>query len=156
MQQCRYWVKGRGCYKAENCHQVHDPIHRDKNLCHRFQRGRCENGDLCARIHLGWASAGSDGSVPPPPQEHPPPPITLKTQLVANISQALSDQLNADVQDVEMDITSRKRKWMCFYQRRLHPDTWTGWPAMEEVMTEVAKELNAKRSRYEDGQAMGW
>ena len=59
-----------------------------------------------------------------------------------------------DIADEQMDTQARKQKMKCIYQRMIHPDKWMEWPQMVQVMTEVEKELNAKRMRYEVGNSI--
>ena len=143
---CRYWVSGRGCFHGDRCRQYHNPDLRENNICHKFQRGRCDKGDLCSRIHPQASSAEQ-----PAPNATPNAPEQSKDVMIRSLKRALRDQLNNDMADAQMDEMARKKKMRCFYEAKLHPDKWMAWPEMEEVMTEVFKELNSKRTEYERG-----
>ena len=150
MKRCKYWVLGRGCYSGTKCRFYHDPELREQNFCHKFNRGTCGFGDLCARIHEKPSTSGeqvASNTVPIAPEQR-------KEVVVSCLKTALRDQLNHDVDDKNMDDTARKRKFLCFYEAKLHPDKWTGWPEMEQVMSEICKDLNSKRTRYEAGFAI--
>lgn len=131
---------------GDACKNLHDPVHHEKNLCHKFQRGSCHHGDSCARIH-DQPTTPAAGVAPVPAPMHTP---TLAEKLEADLKYALREQLHVDCVDAELDGKGRKRKWSCFYAARLHPDKWAGWPLVETVMSGVSKDLNASRSAYEN------
>ena len=137
-------------------------------MCHKFQRGQCLKGDLCSRIHTqhsssqeGEAQNAAEAAASAEAARHAGLETTgiaqrtreevLSDGLVRSLKEALRHQLNIDIE--QMDTQARKRK-MKVYQRLIHPDKWMEWPQMVQVMTEVEKELNSKRMRYEVGNSI--
>ena len=127
---CRYWEEGRGCFNQDRCRYIHDPELRDKNRCHRFQRGVCKYGNGCPRLHEEVSH-----------QAHPPGDgSTLLTDL-------LWRSMSADKK--HLDETARRLKFKAFYLAKFHPDKWE--QSMEiaaEMATPVTQWLNVMKEWY--------
>ena len=137
-RECPYWANGRGCKRdhiTPGCCEkgYHYPSKRTLNLCHRFQRGRCDRGDSCRRLH----DAGPGSSFP---HEE----VNARKLTTDYLVRSLLSQMQEDIANG----CNTEHQLRSFYAARLHPDKWNNWGDLATIMTEVFKQLENKEEAY--------
>ena len=144
-RECPYWANGRGCKRdhitPDCCRKgYHDPSKRKLNLCRRFQRGRCDLGDSCHRLHECEEQEPSAG----PGSSFPHDEVNARKLTTDYLVRSLLSQMQQDIANG----LNTKHQFRTFYAARLHPDKWNNWGDLATIMTEVFKQLESYKEAY--------